>query len=93
MNTIANAANAPKRIRKSKDLLLVSAITFLTLCVAWGPNAACWVIAIAAVIAGWVWLARRYPFAGWLTFVFFDGFIGGLIGYRAAYYRPRRWRR
>jgi hypothetical protein len=88
-------ARAPARIRKSKDLLGVSAITFLTLCVWIGPHAACWLIAIAAIIAGWIWLANRFPTFGWLTYVFFDGFLGGLFGYRAGYYhgpRYRRWR-
>lgn len=91
----------PKRIRRSKELLGVSAVTFLALAIWMGPNAACWVIAIAAVIAGWVWLAGRFPVVGWLTYVFFNSFmvglIGGLFGYRGGYgygYGPRyrRWR-
>ena len=47
-----------------------------------------------AVVAGWIRLALRFPVVGWLTYVFFDGFFGGLFGYRSAYYRPRyrRWR-
>ena len=42
---------APKRIRRSKELLGVSAVTFLAICIWVGPNAACWFIAIAAIIA------------------------------------------
>ena len=38
----------PKTIRRSKQLLGVSAVTFLTLCVWLGPHVACWLIAIAA---------------------------------------------
>jgi hypothetical protein len=84
---------SPKRIRRSKELLGVSAVTFLALCIWVGPNAACWFIAIAAIIAVWVALCRRFPTFGWLTFVFFDGFFGGLFGYSSGtYYRPRRRR-
>jgi hypothetical protein len=82
----------PARIRKSKELLDLSAVTFLALCVWMGPHAACWFIAIAAIVAGWVWLCRRFPTFGCFTLVFFDGFLGGLFGYRSGYYRPRRWR-
>ena len=38
----------------------------------------------------WVWLCRRFPTFVWLTAEFFDGFLGGLFGYRSGvYYRPR----
>jgi hypothetical protein len=89
---------APKRIRRSKELLGVSlgvsAVTFLTLCVWIGPHAACWLVAIAAIIAMWVWLCRCFPTFVWLTAEFFDGFLGGLFGYRSGvYYRPRYRRR
>jgi hypothetical protein len=51
----------PLRIRKSKDLIAVLAVTFLTLGIAWGPNHACFVIMVVAVGVGWFWLIRRYP--------------------------------
>ena len=95
MNThIASATAAPKRIWKSKELLVVSAVAFLTLCVWIGPSAACWLVAITAIIACWVLLCRRFPMVGWFTAVFFDGFLGGLFRYRSGiYYRPRYGRR
>jgi hypothetical protein len=88
----------PPRIRRSKDLLGVSATTFLALSIWIGPHAACWLIAIAALVAGWIWLAARFPTVGYLTYVFFYGVVGGLIsglfGYRSGYgYHPRYLRR
>jgi hypothetical protein len=68
--------NTPVRIRRSKDLLGVSAVTFLTLCVAWGQNRACFVIAFASVLVGWLALCRRYPTVAWITM----GFLRGLFG-------------
>jgi hypothetical protein len=90
MNTqIATAA--PKRIRKSKKLLAISAVTFLTLSVWMGPEAACWLIGSAAIVAVWTALCRRFPTVGWFTYVFFNSFvlglIGGLFGYRGGGYR------
>ena len=89
---------APKRIRRSKRALGVTAVTFLTLCVWLGPHAACWLIAIAAVVALWAALCRRFPVVGYLTGAFFRGFVPGLIsglfgygGYRYYGRRHRRW--
>ena len=63
------------------------------LCLWLGPHVACWLIAIAAFVARWVWLCNRFPTVGWFTAVFFDGFLGGPFGYRSGiYYRPRRRR-
>ena len=76
---------APTRIRKSKDLLAVSAITFLTLSVWIGPTAACWLIGIAAFVASWVALCRKWPFVGAFTSAFLVGFLGGLFGNRGGY--------
>ena len=85
---------APKRICRSKELLGVSAVAFLALAIWMGPHAACWLVAIAAFIAAWVWLCRRFPTFSWFTYVFIDGFCGGLFGYRSGiYYRPRCRRR
>jgi hypothetical protein len=75
------------------DRLGLSATTFLLLGVWLGPHAACWLVAIAAIIAGWIWLARRSPTFGWLTAVFFDDFISGLFGARSGCYYPRARRR
>jgi hypothetical protein len=83
----------PKRTHSRQALIGISATTYLMLCLWLGPHAACWLIALAAIIAGWVWLAYRFPLVGWFTTVFFAGFISGLVGYRAPYYRPRYYRR
>ena len=66
----------PARIRRSKDLLGVSAVTFLTLGIAWGPSRACFVITVIAI--GWAWFAlcRRYPAIAYATL----GFLRGLFG-------------
>jgi hypothetical protein len=70
----------------------LSAVVFLMLCIWLGPQAACWLVAIAAIVAMWVALCRRFPVVGYLTYRFFLGFFGGLFGYRT-YYRPRYRRR
>ena len=79
-------AAAPRRIRRSKELLGSSAVTFLALCIWMSPNAACWFVGIAAIIAVWVALCRRFPVVSYLTGAFFRGFVPGLIsglfGYR-----------
>jgi hypothetical protein len=49
------------------DRLGISATTFLTLCIAWGPDRACFVIGLAAIIAMWIAMCRRWPFLGHLT--------------------------
>lgn len=91
-NKIAGIAPATPSI-SDEDRAGLSATTFLLLGIWLGPTAACWLVAIAAIVAGWVWLCRRFPTFGWLTYVFFDGFCGGLFGYRSGiYYRPRRRR-
>ena len=92
-----NIASARYGKAKRATQIGISATTFLTLCVWIGPNAACWLIAIAAIVTGWVLLAHRLPVVGWLTYVFFNSFvlglISGLFGYRGGYgyysYRPR----
>jgi hypothetical protein len=76
------------------DRIGLSATTFLVLSIWLGPHAAVWLIAITAIIALWIALCRRFPLIGWFTYVFFDGFVSGLFGYRRRYYYPRtrRWR-
>ena len=65
--------------------------------VAFGVHAAFAVVIASAVIAGWIWLARRFPVIGRLTHAFFFGFvlglISGLFGTRGGYgyYGYRRW--
>jgi hypothetical protein len=88
----------PKRTHSRRALLGISATTFLTLCVWMGPDAACWLIGVAAFIALWTALCRRFPTFGYLSGVFFNSFvlglIGGLFNYRSGYaYRPRTRRR
>ena len=43
------------------DLLLVSAVTFLTLCVWIGPSRTLLFLMIAAALVVWFWLIRRFP--------------------------------
>ena len=69
------------------DRAMASALLFLTLCVAWGPDRACFVIVIVAIAATWFALCKRWPLVGYFSVVFFGGFLGGLFGYR-----PRRRR-
>jgi hypothetical protein len=80
--------STPARIRRSKDLLGVSATAFLTLCLWVGPHAACWLVATAAIVATWVAICRRFPAVGYLTGIFVVGFVQGLWGYGR---RTRRW--
>ena len=96
---IVEFANTNSSISET-DRAGISATTFLMLSIWIGPTAACWLIAIAAIVAGWIWLGHRFPTVGWLTYVFFNSFvlglIGGLFGYRGGYYyayRPRTRRR
>jgi 4-hydroxybenzoate polyprenyltransferase len=85
--------------RKRETQLGVSAVTFLALSVWIGPTAACWLIGLAAIVAVWAALCRRFPVVGTLTEAFFRGFLPGLIsglfGYRGGYgyYRAARRRR
>jgi hypothetical protein len=85
--------------RYDENRLGLSATTFLLLYLWMGPTAACWLIAIVAIVAAWIALCRRFPAVGYFTYVFFDGFVGGLFGSRGGgygygyYYAPRRRRR
>ena len=58
------------------DLLLVSAVTFLTLCVWIGPSRTLFFLMIAAALVVWFWLIRRFPGVG----VALLGFLRGLLG-------------
>ena len=58
------------------DLLLVSAVTFLTLCVWIGPSRTLLFLMIAAALVVWFWLIRRFPGVG----VALLGFLRGLLG-------------
>lgn len=91
---------APKRTRNSKALLTVTATTYLVLGLALGIHAAFTLVIAAAVVALWIAACRRFPVVGHYSYVFFYGFVGGLLsgllgnGAGAAYYRaPRRIRR
>ena len=84
MDTNLASARYGKRNRAAQ--LGVSATTFLTLCVWLGPNRACFVIALAAIVAAWVALCRRFPFVGVLTLFFFDVLVSSLL-YRGGGYR------
>jgi hypothetical protein len=65
----------PAGIRRSKDLLGVTATTLLMLCIWLGPDRACLFIAIAAVLTIWVLACRRWP----LVLVFRMGILRGLL--------------
>jgi hypothetical protein len=98
MNTHIATTRTPARTRSSKDLLLVSAVAYLTLALGLGVHFAFYLVALAAVIALWAALCRRFPIVSYLTGVFFNSFllglISGLFGYRSGYaYRPRYRRR
>ena len=76
----------------------LSATTFLMLGIWLGPDRAVFLIVVAAIVALWVQVCRRFPVVARLTYVFFNSFvlglISGLIGYRSGYvYRPRYRRR
>ena len=90
----------PVRIRRSKDLLVVSAVTYLVLALALGVHVAFVLVIASAIIALWVAAARRFPVIGALTAAFFRGFVPGLISglfgsrgggytYRSGYRRRR----
>jgi hypothetical protein len=71
-----------------------SAISFLTLGVAWGPHVAFDLVVAACLIGLWVLICKRYAFLGILTLAFITGLIEGIIGSRGSYgYRYRRRRR
>ena len=90
-----NASLAQPRYGKAKRAaqIGVTATTFLALCIWLGPNAACWLIVIAAFIACWAWLCVRFPFFGVFTVACISGFVGGLFGYRSGYYYRPYYRR
>ncbi len=66
---------APVRIRKSKELLGVTAVTFLTLCVWLGPDRAVFLLAVVAIGSLWLLGCRRWP----LVAIFTIGVIRGLL--------------
>jgi hypothetical protein len=70
-----------------EDRAGLSATTFLTLCIAWGPNRACFAIMTVAIGALWIALCRRYPAVGTLTGIFIVSFVQGLFGSRRRYRR------
>ena len=75
------AISYPARTHRSAALLAVSATTYLVLGVAFGIHAAFTLVVLAAVVALWVALCRRFPVVGALTLAFVSGFLGGLFGY------------
>jgi hypothetical protein len=60
----------------------LSATTYLLLCISLGPHLAFSLIVVAAIVALWAALCRRFPAVGYFTGVFVVGFIQGLLGYR-----------
>lgn len=54
----------------------LSAVTFLVLCIWLGPDRACFLLTVVAIVAGWFWACRRWPIVAYITW----GFIRGLCG-------------
>jgi uncharacterized membrane protein YgaE (UPF0421/DUF939 family) len=59
-----------------------SAVLFLLLCVRLGPHLAVSLVVVAAIIALWIAVIRRYPAVGRLTGAFLGGFVSGLFSGR-----------
>jgi hypothetical protein len=88
-----NSAEDAAEIGGGVDRLGLSATTFLMLCIWLGPDRAVFLITVAAIVALWVAVCRRWPIIGYFSIIFLDGFLGGLFGYRSYYRRRyRRWR-
>ena len=79
---IMPTAAYPPRIRSSKRLLAISATTFLLLGIWLGPDRAVFMIAVAAIVAGWVALCRRFPLVAIFTLGLFRGLVRGLFSRR-----------
>ena len=77
----AKTARYPARIRNSKRLLLVSAITFLTLSIAFGAGHALFALAAIALVLGvgfgFAWLCRRHPLIAWGVISFINDLLTG----------------
>ena len=78
MSALDNHIGARTRFGKPKRAaqIGVTATTFLALCVWIGPDRACFLIAIAAILTIWFWLCCRFPTAALIA----TGFIRGLTG-------------
>jgi hypothetical protein len=72
---IYNRTMIGHRTHRRKLLLGQSAVTYLTLAVAFGPNRALFFILIAAFLTAFFTLCRPWP---WLSYVLL-GFIRGLL--------------
>jgi hypothetical protein len=97
MNTHTHALAYPAHAYRDSALLAVTATTYLVLGVALGVHAAFALVIASAIIALWVVACRRFPVVGWLTYVFFNSFVLGLIDglfdYRGGYWNCYRRRR
>jgi hypothetical protein len=73
---------------KRRNQLGLSAVTFLVLCVAFGPRLACSLLCCVGLATVWILACRRWPGFAWFSW----GFVQGLFGIRGGYYgRRRRW--
>jgi hypothetical protein len=84
----ATRAYSARTLAKGRWLFGVSVVTYAALGLVVGFGPAAFLIGVVAVLAGWFWLARRFP----LLAIGLLGFIGGLTGSRS-YYRPYFYRR
>jgi hypothetical protein len=58
------------------DRIGLSATTFLLLGIWLGPDRACFLIAVAAILTVWFWACRRWPLVAVFTLGFFRGLLG-----------------
>jgi hypothetical protein len=80
MTTQTHAITYPAHAYRDSALLAVTATTYLLLGVAFGVHVAFTLVVVSALVALWVAACRRFPVVGWLTYIFFNGFVLGLIG-------------
>lgn len=84
--------------RRDQQLIGISAVTYLILCLWLGPHGAFYLVLATAIITVWWALCRRFPFVGVMTIAMLTGFFSGLFGYRSggcyrSYYVRRNRRR
>jgi hypothetical protein len=80
MKTLATTARLPVRTHRTDELLVISALAYLTLAIALGVHAAFWLVIASTLITGWVLAYRRFSLVRWFTLGFVGGFIRGLSG-------------
>ena len=64
------------RTHSRRILLGVSATTYLTLGIKFGPHVAFLLVVAAALVAGFVWLVRHHPIVAYGVISFIRGLVG-----------------